>query len=115
MPDAPEEITLEAHVSLMVKVAVEGGLVSLQFVASVCFTHVSQFQVPSFGDVKREILFRYDVRYVIVGDVERNTLYGGEAYASSAGLTALEHMVGSTLEVAFQTGSTTVYRVISPG
>ncbi len=37
-PDSPEEITLEAHVALTVKVAVEAG------------------QVPPFGDVKREIL-----------------------------------------------------------
>jgi hypothetical protein len=37
-PDSPEEITLAAHVALEAKVAVEAGL------------------VPSFGDVKREIL-----------------------------------------------------------
>jgi uncharacterized membrane protein len=60
---------------------------------------------------KREILLKYNVRYVIVGDVERDTNYGGQLYASPAGIAAFDKMVGGTLEVAFTSGSTTVYRV----
>ena len=63
---------------------------------------------------KRDILLKYDVRYVIVGDVERYTLYGGALYASPDGLAAFQQMVGTTLEVAYQAGTTTVYRVIPP-
>jgi uncharacterized membrane protein len=63
-------------------------------------------------DEKREILLKYNVRYVIVGDVERDTNYSGQLYASPDGIAAFNKMVGSTLEVAFKSGSTTVYRVI---
>ena len=62
---------------------------------------------------KKGLLLKYDVRYVIVGDVERYWLYGADPYASPAGLAAFDRMVGTTLEVAFRSGTTTVYRVIS--
>lgn len=64
--------------------------------------------------VKSAILVKYNVRYVIVGDVERDSIYAGELYASADGIAAFDKMVGTTLEVAFKSGTTTVYRVTSP-
>jgi YYY domain-containing protein len=70
---------------------------------------------------KRQLLQQYDVRYVIVGDVERYWVpeagFAGKAngvspYASPTGLAAFESMVGSDLRVAFQSGDTTVFEVI---
>ena len=61
---------------------------------------------------KREILAKYDVEYVIVGDVERFTAFNGEYWADPAGIAAIEQMVGTDLEVAFQSQGTTVYRVV---
>lgn len=63
-------------------------------------------------EVKLEILRKYDVQYVVVGDVERFSATSGEWYASSDGIAAFDGMVGNSLEIAFQSGSTTVYRVI---
>lgn len=63
---------------------------------------------------KLRILNDHGVTYVIVGDVERLWTFDGEPYASAAGIATFDEMVGSSLEVAFQQGSTTVYRVI-PG
>ena len=53
---------------------------------------------------KKGLLLKYDVRYVIVGDVERYWLFGAEPYASPAGLAAFDRMVGTTLEVAVSIG-----------
>ena len=61
---------------------------------------------------KREILDQYGVEYVIVGDVERYTAFNGEYWADPAGIVAIEQMEGTDLEVAFQSGGTTVYRVV---
>jgi uncharacterized membrane protein len=63
--------------------------------------------------VKLEKLRRYDVRYVIVGDVERywNTVDDPAPYASSAGLNAFDELVGHGLSVAFESGDTRVYEV----
>jgi hypothetical protein len=64
---------------------------------------------------KQEIIDRYGIEYIIVGDVERLSSWPsspGQPYASTEGLTALESMVGSTLEVAFELDGTTVYRVV---
>ncbi len=68
----------------------------------------------SDGDVatKAQTLAKYRVEYVIVGDVERYSEWGDQRYASDEGLAAIESMVGTYLEVAFQSGNTTVYRVI---
>jgi uncharacterized membrane protein len=63
---------------------------------------------------KLRILWKYGVTYVIVGDVERKSVIDGERYASAAGLNAFDEMVGNGLELAFQAGTTTVYRVVMP-
>jgi len=60
---------------------------------------------------KLDILREYDVEYVIVGDVERYAAWGGEPYASAAGIAAFDELVGNGLEIAFQSGTTTVYRL----
>jgi uncharacterized membrane protein len=64
---------------------------------------------------KIELLEKYDVEFVIVGDVERKTIVEDpepRPYASQEGLEAFESMVGDSLEIAFQSGETVVYRVI---
>jgi len=70
---------------------------------------------------KRWILRRYNVRYVIVGDVERrwriNWPFAGaqaqaEPYASEAGLAAFEQLEGTLLRRVFESGSTVIYEVI---
>lgn len=63
---------------------------------------------------KLRILWKYGVQYVIVGDVERKSVIDGERYASAAGLNAFDDMVGNGLELAFQAGTTRVYRVVQP-
>lgn len=67
---------------------------------------------------KRDILRRYDVRYVIVGQLERAypQISGNDCLATNpdVGIAAFESMVGTTLEVAFQRGSTIIYRVLPP-
>ncbi len=69
----------------------------------------------------QDVLDRYHVRYIVVGDVERMTKLGagqigaqrnGEAYASSAGLATLNRMVDQgMLHVAWQSGTTLLYEV----
>ena len=68
------------------------------------------FDSPSIPE-KLRILDGYDVSYIVVGDVERFSTFAGERYASAAGIEAFDQMVGTTLAVAYQHGSTTVYRV----
>jgi uncharacterized membrane protein len=67
---------------------------------------------------KLEILREYDVRYVVVGQLERlyPQIAGNDCVPTDPadGIAVLEGMVGSTLDVAFQSGSTTVYRVLPP-
>ncbi len=65
-------------------------------------------------DRKREIIERYGIRYIIVGDVERWSAWPenpSRPYASAEGLAALEAMVGTALEIAFEQNGTVVYRV----
>ena len=67
-------------------------------------------------DEKLEILRRYGVEYVVVGGIERHWAPGGTPWASSDGIAAFEPMVGSSLEVAFRSGETVVYKVVAdPG
>ncbi len=64
---------------------------------------------------KREIIERYRIRYIIVGDVERWSAWPenpSRPYASAEGLAALQAMVGTDLEIAFEQNGTVVYRVI---
>ncbi len=61
---------------------------------------------------KRAILDKYNVEYVIVGDVERFTAFDGNYWANPDGIEAIEAMVGTDLEIAFESRGTTVYRVI---
>ncbi|MGH2551240.1 MAG: hypothetical protein ACRDHN_17780, partial [Thermomicrobiales bacterium] len=63
---------------------------------------------------KMSILEEFDVSYVIVGDIERYGTIGdsGPRFATADGIAALESMVGEGLEIAFQQGTTTVYRVV---
>lgn len=49
---------------------------------------------------------------MIVGDVERYTAFNGVYWADPRGIAAIEQMVGTDLEIAFQSQGTTVYRVI---
>jgi uncharacterized membrane protein len=68
--------------------------------------------------VKLQILRRYNVEYVVVGDLERMypTVQGNDCVdsGSAEGIAAFDQMVGKNLEIAFQNGSTTVYRVLPP-
>ncbi|MDQ6604689.1 MAG: hypothetical protein M3Z19_18370, partial [Chloroflexota bacterium] len=69
----------------------------------------------------QDVLDRYHVRYIVVGDVERKTKLGtgqigaqrnGEAYASAAGLATLNRMADQgMLRVAWQSGTTLLYEV----
>jgi uncharacterized membrane protein len=66
-------------------------------------------------EVKTSILRRYNVEYVVVGDLERlYPIANNECTpsGSEAGIAAFEAMLGTTLEVAHATGRTTIYRVL---
>jgi YYY domain-containing protein len=66
---------------------------------------------------KQAIIQQYGIGYVFVGETERkypsiqvnDCVVGG----SAEGIAAIEGMVGTDLEVAFTSGTTTIYRVIS--
>jgi uncharacterized membrane protein len=53
------------------------------------------------------VVDEYDVQFVVVGGLER-------AYYPAAGLAKLDRLVGDGLEVAYQQGSVTIYRVTRP-
>jgi uncharacterized membrane protein len=63
---------------------------------------------------KLELLRRYRAKYIIVGDVERywNFDDNPQFYASEPGLAAFEAMVGSSLRLAFVSGSMRIYEVL---
>jgi len=60
---------------------------------------------------KLEILRRYNVEYVVVGEVEREWEWLEQPYAPAAGVAAFDEMVGTTLDIVFQQGGTTIFRV----
>ncbi|MGD9711250.1 MAG: DUF2298 domain-containing protein [Thermomicrobiales bacterium] len=63
----------------------------------------------------QDIIGRYGIEYIVVGDVERYTVIDeatGRTFASSEGLSTLQSMIGTNLEVAFESGGTMIYRVI---
>jgi YYY domain-containing protein len=53
------------------------------------------------------IIQKYGVKLIVVGGLER-------AYYPAAGLAKFDKMVGQGLEVAYQDGSVTIYRVVAP-
>jgi hypothetical protein len=70
------------------------------------------------AQVKLEIIRRYDVRYVVVGQLEQSyPLINGNGCVPTNptdGIATFNHMIGSSLEIAFQHGTTTIYRVLPP-
>jgi uncharacterized membrane protein len=62
---------------------------------------------------KLEMLRSYDVRFIVVGDVERlwNTPDQPAHYSGPEGIAAFADMVGSGLSVAYVAGDTIVYQV----
>ncbi|MDQ3412429.1 MAG: DUF2298 domain-containing protein, partial [Chloroflexota bacterium] len=68
---------------------------------------------------KEAILRKYNVAYVIVGDIERYYIVpnGNECVAtgSTAGIAAFDDLLGDVLDIAFVHGGTTVYRVLPVG
>ncbi|MDQ2784210.1 MAG: DUF2298 domain-containing protein [Chloroflexota bacterium] len=70
----------------------------------------------------QDVLDRYHVQYIVVGDVERKTKLAagqigatanGESYASPIGLTTLSSMADQgMLRVAWQSGTTMLYEVV---
>ena len=63
---------------------------------------------------KLAILHRYNVEYVVVGDLERLYPVSNNECTpsgSAAGIAAFDQMVGSSLDVAFAAEGTTIYRV----
>lgn len=65
-------------------------------------------------ETKQAIIATYDIEYIIVGQTERSYPRDNSCTPTdpSAGIAALEGMVGETLELAFQHGTTTIYRVL---
>jgi hypothetical protein len=74
---------------------------------------------------KLAIIDRYDIHYIVVGDLERSypMVFGNDCVPMSelpqyaeldldTGIAAFDGMVGDTLEVAFTSGDTVVYRVV---
>lgn len=64
---------------------------------------------------KLAIIDTYRVEYIIVGDVERFSVSPDDPttpYASTEGLEAFSSLVGTALEIAFESGDTIVYRVL---
>jgi uncharacterized membrane protein len=69
---------------------------------------------PDSGE-KASILRRYNVEYVVVGDLERVYPTANNECTpsgSEAGIEAFDAMVGTTLEVAHASRGTTIYRVL---
>jgi YYY domain-containing protein len=67
---------------------------------------------------KLSILRTYNVDYVVVGELERvyPEINGANCVPTdpTAGIAIFESMVGTSLEVAFTTGETVIYRVLPP-
>jgi uncharacterized membrane protein len=68
------------------------------------------------AQTKLAIRRRYGVEYVVVGPLERRgiKISGNDCVPTdvAAGIAAFDGMVGTSLEVVFQQGETTIYRVI---
>jgi uncharacterized membrane protein len=74
------------------------------------------YTTPSI-ETKRQIIDRYGIEYILVGQTEVHypTINGNDCVdtGSPEGIKALEDMVGTSLEVAFQEGTTIIYHVVS--
>jgi len=67
---------------------------------------------------KTSILYRYNVEYVVVGDLERIYPIANNECSpdgSAAGIAAFDEMVGETLQIAHSDAGTTIYRVLPVG
>jgi YYY domain-containing protein len=76
---------------------------------------VRQLYTSSDPAEKAAILRKYNVQYVVVGDLERLYPQANNECSptgSADGIAAFGRMVGTTLAVAFTSGRTTVYRVL---
>jgi uncharacterized membrane protein len=75
-------------------------------------------------DEKLAIINRYDIQYIVVGDLERhypvlngngcvpmNDVPAYDRFDLEAGIAAIESMEGVTLEIAYRSGDTIVYKV----
>lgn len=66
-------------------------------------------------DTKNELIDSYGIEYIVVGQTERvyPEVDGSSCVPTdvTAGISVLESMLGTRLEVAFEQGTTTVYRV----
>ncbi len=67
---------------------------------------------------KLSILSKYNVEYIVVGDIERRYPIANNECSptgSTAGIAAFESMVGDRLKVAFSEAGTTIYQVVPVG
>jgi uncharacterized membrane protein len=73
------------------------------------------YETPDIAK-KQVLIDKYDVEYIVVGQTERvyPQIDGNQCVATdvSAGIGAIEDMVGTDLEIAFSHGTTIVYRVV---
>jgi uncharacterized membrane protein len=86
--------------------------------AAVRFRDVREFYRSANVDEKMAFLDQYGVSYVVVGDIERFAVIGEnprDPYSTPEGIATFDEMVGNGLEIAFQQGSTTIYRVVPVG
>ncbi|HYI24005.1 MAG TPA: DUF2298 domain-containing protein [Thermomicrobiales bacterium] len=61
------------------------------------------------------VINRYDIEYIVVGDLERwYPASDCRVTDNSDGISAIDSLVGSRLEVAFELGGTVIYRVVGP-
>jgi len=75
------------------------------------------YTTPDVGE-KLSILYKYNVEFVVVGDIERLYPIASNECSptgSSAGIAAFESMVGDSLEVAFSEAGATIYQVLPVG
>lgn len=66
------------------------------------------------ASAKIEVIEQYDIRYIVVGQIERNYPDGNpcEFLNNAVGIAGFDPLLGAQLEVAFQAGQSVVYRVI---
>ena len=76
---------------------------------------VRRLYTSSDAGEKADILRRYNVEYVVVGALERAYPIANNECTpsgSQAGISAFDAMLGDTLEIAFVSGETVIYRVL---